>query len=109
MLANYLVENFTEFSFIDWSMVVARPEFSGHTEKSLKSIYSHLRYHSSLRFNVMSSEVTLQQVVDYSEVVYGEGAQGRVKGASDNKLGCQKEVIAFFEGKVKELGIVHFL
>ena len=87
---------------------MARPEFAGHTEKSIKSIYFHLRKNSSLKFNLVSSEVTLQQMVDYSELVYGEGAQGRVIETSANKLERQKRVIAFFERKVKDLGIVNF-
>ena len=44
----------------------------------------------------MSSEVTQQQVADPSQLVYGEGAQGRAKGASAIKMSRQTEVIAFF-------------
>ena len=56
----------------------------------------------------MSSEVTQQQVADPSQLVYGEGAQGRAKGASAIKMSRQTEVIAFFEGKEEELGIGDF-
>ena len=85
------------------------PKFAGHAENSLKHIYSTIRLNSSRKFNLVYSEVTLQKMVDYSELVYGEGAQGKAQGVSANKLGRQKEVIAFFEKKVEELWIVDFL
>ena len=109
MLANFLVETFTESSGIDWTKVMARQEFACHNKNSLMLIYSNMRHGASLKFNLEYSEVTLQQVVDYSEQVYGEGAQGKVIGVSANKLKRQMEVIAFFERKVEELGIVDFL
>ena len=109
LLANYLVEIATDVSFIDWPKVVARPEFVGHTKNSLSHIYSTLRSKTSDKLNMESSEVTFQQVADYCESVYGEGAQGKATGISTNKRGRQKDVIAFFERKLKELGIVDFL
>ena len=109
MLANHIAETYSDLSSVDWAEVVVKPEFAGHTRNSLKAIYSNIRISSSRKFNVVSSEVTLRQVVDYSELVYGEGAQGQVIGTYDNKLGRQKMVIAFFESKVEELGIVGFL
>ena len=74
MLANYLVENFTDSSGIDWPKVVARHGFACHNKNSLKYIYPHLRSKASCKFSLVSSEVTLLQMVDYSELVYGEGA-----------------------------------
>ena len=108
MLANYLVETFTDALSIDWPRVVPRPEFAGHTKNSLKHIFSNMKISSSLKFNLVSSDVTLQHIADYSELVYGEGAQGRVIGTSVDKLVRQKEVIAFFESKVEKMGIVDF-
>ena len=110
LLANYLVQIATDVSFIDWPKVVSRPEFVGHTKNSLAHIFGCLRKHASEKFNLVNSEVTFQQVADYSELVYGEGAQGhRAIGTSATKLVRQKDVIAFFERNLKELGIVGFL
>ena len=107
MLSNHLAETFKDVSQVDWSKVAARKEFAGHTEHSLKHCYANLKV--QVKFNLNSSEATLQQVSDHSELVYGEGAQGNAQGRlSSKKLQHQREVIAFFEKKVNELGIVDF-
>ena len=109
MLANHLNETYENISDIDWSRVAVRQEFAGQTEISLKLLFSKLGYNSNTKFNKVRTEVTLQQIADYSENVYGEGAQGKAKEASSSKLEHQEKVIAFFESKVKELGIMDFL
>ena len=53
--------------------------------------------------------MTLQLIAEYSEMVNGEGAQGRAKETLSSKVEQQKNVITFFESKVEELGIVDFL
>ena len=46
-------------------------------------------------------------MAQYCEAVYGEGGQGGRMGSK--KIQRQTDVIAFFEDKVDELGIVNFL
>ena len=110
MLANHLAETFKDVLQVDWSMVAASKEFAGHTKHSLKHIYSNLKTNVKVKLNLLSSEVTLQQVADHSELVYGEGAQGKAQGRlGSKKMQHQSDVIAFFERKLKELGIGNFL
>ena len=110
MLSNHLAETFYDISQVDWPKVAAKKEFTGHTEHSLKHMYSNMKTKVKEKFGLTSSEVTLQQVADHSELVYGEGAQGNAQGKlSWSRLQHQRDVIAFFERKVRELGIVDFL
>jgi len=41
-LANYVAENFTDITSIDWTSVTKKPEFAGHTNISLRYKYSKL-------------------------------------------------------------------
>ena len=113
MLASHIWQTFAHFSFIDWPAVVARREFAGHTEASLRKIYLHILYkNTKLKFGLASSDVTLLHIVEYAEQTYGAGPgslhPGRVQ-TSENKLERQRKVIAFFERKVAERGIKGFM
>ena len=109
MLANHIVESYRDYSDIRWEEVAARREFAGHTIISLKNIYlTNLRANTGLKFSINSSEVSLKDITLYSEEVYGKGKLSQAL-PSKVKLQRQKEVIAFVEGKVEELGIKDFL
>ena len=105
MLSEHIARNYTDFSKIDWPRVAARAEFAGHTEKSLRNRYFMTMSNGSTRLK--SGEMTPQHVAQYCEAVYGEGGQGGRMGSK--KIQRQTDVIAFFEDKVAELGVVDFL
>ena len=108
MLANYISENFTNFSLINWTQVAASDEFVGNTESSLrKKYFTTLSKNARLKLGVENSEMTPQHVAQYCEAVYGEGGKGGRMGSK--KIQRQTDVIAFFEDKVAELGVVDFL
>ena len=108
MLANYVLENYTDFSQINWSEVAVRDEFVGYTELSLRKMYyTELSRNTRKKFGVENSKMTPQHVAQYCETVYGEGGQRRRMGSK--KIQRQTDVITFFKDKVAELGIVDFL
>ena len=108
MLANYVSENYTEFSQINWSEVAVKDEFVGYTKLSLRKMYfTVLSKNTRIKFGVENSKITPQHIAQYCETVYGEGGQRRRMGSK--KIQRQTDVIAFFKDKVAELGIVDFL
>ena len=108
-MANFLAKTFKNVLEINWSMVLVMEEFAGHTETSMKQLLFNLQKGARKKLNLEKSELSLQYVADYCEQVYGEGAQGRAKRALAVKMKRQKDIIDFFERKIKELGIVDFL
>ena len=54
-----------------------------------------------------NSEVTTQNIAQYTEEAYGEGGKGGRIGVK--KMQRKKYIIAYFEDKMKELNIEHFL
>ena len=114
MLANYVSENYTEFSQINWSEVAVKDEFVGYTKLSLRKMYfTVLSKNTRIKFGVENSKITPQHIAQYCETVYGEGGQRRrmdsKKRQRQRQRQRQTDVIAFFEDKVAELGIVDFL
>merc|ERR1719318_1841659 len=45
-LANFLAENFEDRQSIDWALVNTKPEFAGHTENSLRFLFSGLAHYA---------------------------------------------------------------
>jgi len=109
MLANHIVESYRDYSDIRWEEVADRREFAGHTVTSLKRLLGTFRMGAGRKFGLERSEVTLRNIGDYCELVYGEGSTSRLKLNSKVKLQRQQDVITFFERKVEELGIQDFL
>jgi len=107
MLVNHIAEKFTDLKDIRWEEVAERVDFSGHTTMSLKAIFSNLKLSTSRKFNIARSAVDLNQVALYTEQVYGKDC-GKMT-PSEAKVKRQENVIAFFEGKVEELGLKDFL
>ena len=108
MLSRFIMEHFTDISDIDWPMVASRSEFAGHTQRSLKMLFSRFRDHSKYhrrKLGVLSGEPSLADVATHCEQVYGQG--GGKMGST--KLKRQMDVIDFFERKVAELDIKDFL
>lgn len=107
MLANYILDTFTDFSTIEWPEVAKRSEFAGHTENSLRMMYMNTMCKGAKRkFGINGDEVTPQRIVEYCESVriYGEGGDER-----SSKMKGQRDVISYSERKVMELDLKDFV
>jgi len=92
MLANFLASNFQTTSEINWKIVLSQPEFSGHTEISVKKVFHRLVYKSSKYFSVDKLQVTCQQIAQYTraneELLLKVGTKKRLR---------QIDIIEYFE------------
>ena len=111
MLANFISENFYNFSTIDWREVATKSEFSGHTDKSLKQIYFKLSSITNIKFGLPSDEVSPQHISKYCELVYGEKDMGQTKAGIrfQKKMKRQTDVIAYFERRMGDLNLNDFV
>ena len=105
MLSNHLADTCTDFSDINWPKVAEKKEFVGHTEASLKQMCSSMVVNAKRKLDLGVKTLSLNHLVDYAEQVYGEGA-GTLGAKREDR---QRDVIAFFEKNVRELGIKDFL
>lgn len=107
ILANYLADNFYSLDSIDWLVVAKRPEFVGHTQGSLRSIFfGYLFKSTKIKNDLDYSQITLKNIADNANVAYSAENSRKV---SDNVLKRQKAVIDYFEQYVKKHGITNFL
>eukprot|EP00092_Neocalanus_flemingeri_P021267 GFUD01023046.1.p1 GENE.GFUD01023046.1~~GFUD01023046.1.p1 ORF type:complete len:643 (+),score=159.62 GFUD01023046.1:102-2030(+) len=107
MLANYLADNFNSIDSIDWPFVANRPEFVGHTQGSLRSIFfAYLFRSTKLHLKLESSEISLKNIADNTNEAYGDKNSRKI---TENVLTRQKQVINYFEQYVKKHGITNFL
>ena len=68
MLANFLSDNFSSITSIDWHTVVSRPEFRGHSEFSLRKIFwSTLVRTAATDLGVSRTQLSLQQVAQHAQ------------------------------------------
>ena len=68
MLANFLADNFSSITSIDWHTVVSRPEFRGHSEFSLRKIFwSTLVRTAATDLGVSRTQLSLQQVAQHAQ------------------------------------------
>ena len=96
MLVNVLAENFESIHEIDWAWVMKIPEFSGHTQLSLKRVFfNKIIVKMARKRNINRTEMTLQTVADT--------AKDFEFNSVINKSGIarQKQIIDYFENKVK--------
>ena len=107
MLANHISENWSDIAQINWIEVAGKSEFVGHTENSLRNLYMILSGNLRRISGLPNSEVTTQNISQYTEQAYGEGGKGGKIGMK--KMQRKKDVIAFFEDKMMELNIENFL
>ena len=103
MLANYLRDNFESRQQIDWDQTVQVKSFSGQTVKSLKASFSIMIRNCRKRKNIKSSEVTLQDIVEYANSVYPDR---KMRNPIKRR---QQAVIGYFEESVKKHNIKNFL
>jgi len=106
VLSEYIADNYTNFSDINWAHVAANQEFVGHIGNSLRQLYlSHLKRPTQLKLSLDLSEVTVGHIAEYCRNVYGDG-KGRPNRVKEER---QRQVIDFFQAKVEELGIRDFV
>ena len=103
-----LAENFEETDSIDWKYVASLKEFSGHTSTSLKStFFAYILYNSKkLHCKDGNTKLTLREIAKDAEVTY---SKENAKEVSESTLKRQREVIDYFEKKIKKLGIKDFV
>ena len=111
MLANYILDNYSDFSSINWLKIATKSEFAGHTEHSLRRVYlAKLCNNSKTKLGLQSKEMTPQHIADYCDSVYGVEAAGLSKArASMNKSRRQSEIISYFERRVSDLKLENFI
>ena len=108
MLAEVLADNFEDIDSIDWNLVSSFKEFSGHTVTSLKStFFAYILYNTSkLHCKEDKTKLTLREIANDAAVTYSKENAGKV---TDATLKRQRDVIDYFEKKVKKLGIKDFV
>jgi len=102
MLANYLAEHFEDINSVDWGQVSKKPKFAGHSQASLRNVFSYLFKLTKEKLKVDSGEVSLENVADFANEAYRENA---ARKPSENKLKRQEEVISFFETYIQKFNI----
>ena len=100
MLARVLADNFSSISSIEWGRVLHHREFSGHTDKTLRTVfYSMILPNAARRLGIGKFELTLEQIAGDAEANYkGSTVSKRVERR-------QREVLEYFENAVKLLKI----
>ena len=101
MLANVIADNFDSISSVNWSFVSSFPEFSGYTEKSLRSLYGN----QVIRV-VEDSTGTQRSKLSLKEIA--TVAMEKFKNSKIRKtvIKRQTEVIKYFENCVKKNNIL---
>ena len=105
MLANVIADNFDSFESIDWTWIVSNfPEFSGHSEISLRYFYFNkmaqkaTRYFKKERINLTIKDI--QYDVEHNKTY---------KPPSKKVEKRQKDLMEYFESEVKRLKINNFV
>ena len=92
MLANILADNFHSIPEIDWRFVINYPEFSGHTDKSLRTVfYAHILPNAARRLRIEKFDLTLKQIAGDAEKNY---VSSKIPKKVERR---QKEIIEYFE------------
>ena len=101
MLANVIAENFDSISSVNWGFVSSFPEFSGYTEKSLRSLYGNqvIRFVENIT-GIQRTKLSLKEIATVSEEKF-ENIKIRKR-----TIKRQAEVIKYFENCVEKKNIV---
>merc|ERR1712079_599282 len=68
MLARVLADNFSSISSIEWGRVLHHREFSGHTDKTLRTVfYSMILPNAARRLGIGKFELSLEQIAGDAE------------------------------------------
>ena len=103
-LANHIKENYQNFGDIDWEEVVSKPEYAGHTVRSLRNVFDNLKTHASEKLCILRSELTPGDVDAYTRKaeIGKHRSQEKVKQR-------QAAVIKYFLHQVKYKNLKDFL
>ena len=103
MLANVVADNFEKFDSIDWNYVLSFKEFSGHTSHSIRyQFYSRIFQRAKVKYKGEKTDLTLRDIATFA-------SKENPEKIPESILKRQREIIEYFEEKVKELGIKNFL
>ena len=105
MLSQYIADNYTNISDINWAHVAANKEFAGHMATSLRQPYLSKLKRTQLKLSLDLSEVTVNHIAEYCREVFRDG-KGRPNKVQEES---QRQVIDFFQTKVEELGTRDFI
>jgi hypothetical protein len=106
LLANFLAENFKDMQSIDWSFVITKSEFAGHTEKSLRFLFTNRIFqYAKINLNQQCEDITLEMIAELVNTAFIPGGQ-KVLGRT---LKRQQDIIEYFEFYVKSKNIKSFL
>ena len=105
MLANVIADNFDTFDAIDWTWIVSNfPEFSGHSEISLRYFYFNKMAQKATRyFKKQRVDLTVKDIqVDVEQNKNYKAPTKRIERR-------QRDLIEYFESEVKRLKISNFV
>ena len=97
MLAEHIGDTYTDFSEINWPVVAERPDFAGHTERSLKNMYFQVLMNTTKKGLKRKSDVTVAEIAKYIR----ENKLAR----KINAYKWQQPLISFFQQRTEQLGI----
>lgn len=106
MLANLLADNFEDIESIDWNFVKSFKEFDGHTLASIRKSFSNIYKTAKDHSKEDKTKLTLKEIAEDAAVTYSQENARKIPAST---LKRQREVIDYFEKKVKDLGIKDFL
>ena len=67
-LANYLADNFEDINAIDWPLVASNSEFAGHTEGSLRYLFTNSLFspaNASSKKKYEEEDITLGLIAEF--------------------------------------------
>ena len=104
MLARVLADEFDSIEKIDWRMLTKYPEFSGHTDKSLRTVfYSVILPNAARRLKIDKFDLSLSQISEDAETNYRHPRI--IKRVEQRK----RDIVEYFESSVENLKIENFL
>ena len=96
MLVNYIAQKYKSLDLVDWEEVIKVPEFSGHTDSSVKYQY-FLLYHILRQRKVIGKESTLVDVAKAANEYFTDTKRRYSQAIMEHKTA----VITYFENYVK--------
>ena len=107
MLANVVADNFENIDSIDWNFVMSFKEFSGHTLHSIRyQFYVVILRAALVKSKGDKNDLTLREIASFASSAYSKENAKKIPATTKSR---QREVIEYFEKKVKELGIKDFV
>ena len=109
LLANFLVKKYENMESIDWKEVVAEEQFQGNDVKSMKVVFKNLKNCTAKHLNVLIIKLSLQDIVDNTNRVFGVNSKGNYKVVSNKTLVRQGKVIDYFDEYIKKNHLLKYI